>query len=78
MPLPRAHLYRYYCVLAPNSPLRAAVVALAQCAAVQPAQVQAEPASTDAGKGAIGAGKLLPTQAESAQLVPSKHPAHDL
>ena len=54
------------------------MVAMAQGAAVQPAQAQAETASTDAGEGALGAGKLLPTQAESAQLVPPKHPAHDL
>jgi hypothetical protein len=52
------------------------VVALAQSAAVQPAHAQAKPASTDAGKGALGAGKLLATQAESAQLVPPKRPAH--
>ena len=52
------------------------MVALAQGAAVQPAQ--AEPASTDAGEGALGAGKPLPTQAESAQLVPPKRPTHYL
>ena len=52
------------------------MVALAQGAAVQPAQ--AEPASTDAGEGALGAGNPLPTQAESAQLVPPKRPAHYL
>jgi len=76
VPPPRTHRHRYYGVLAPNSPLRAAVVALAQGAAVQPAQ--AEPASTDAGEGALGAGNPLPTQAESAQLVPPKRPAHYL
>ena len=76
VPPPRTHRHRYYGVLAPNSPLRAAVVALAQGAAVQPAQ--AEPASTDAGEGALGAGNPLPIQAESAQLVPPKRPAHYL
>ena len=47
VPPPRTHRHRYYGVLAPNSPLRAAVVALAQGAEVQPAQAQAqaEPAS---------------------------------
>lgn len=76
VPPPRTHRHRYCGVLAPNWPLRAVVVALAQGAAVQPAQ--AEPASTDAGEGALGAGKPLPTQAESAQLVPPKRPAHCL
>jgi len=39
---------------------------------------QAEPTSTDAGEGALGAGNPLPTQAESAKLVPPKRPAHYL
>ena len=52
------------------------MVALAQGAAVQPAQAHAEPASTDAGEGELGAGKSLPTQAESAQPEPPKRPAH--
>ena len=38
VPLPRTHRHRYFGVLAPSSPLRAAVVALAQGAAVQPVQ----------------------------------------
>ncbi len=54
------------------------MVALAQGAAVQPAQAQTEPASTDAGEGALEAGKLLPTQAGSAQPEPPKRPAHCL
>jgi hypothetical protein len=29
VPAPRQHRHRYYCVLAPNAPLRAAVTALA-------------------------------------------------
>lgn len=45
---------------------------------MQPPQAQAEPDSTDAGKGALEAGKPVTTQAESAQLVPPKRPAHDL
>jgi hypothetical protein len=65
VPQARTHRHRYCGVLAPNSLLRAAVVALAQSAAVQAAQAQAEPASTDAGEGALEAGKLRPTQAES-------------
>ena len=78
VPPPRTHHHRYFGVLAPNSPLRAAVVALAQGAAVQPAQAQAEPASTDAGEGALEAGKLLPNQAGSAQPEPPKRLAHCL
>ena len=37
----RTHRHRYFGVLAPNSPLRPAVTALARDAAVKPAQVQA-------------------------------------
>ncbi len=81
VPPPRTHRHRYFGVLAPNSPLRAAVTALAQGTAVQPAPpalVRAEPASTGAGVGALEAGNPLPTQAEPAQPVPPKHPAHYL
>jgi hypothetical protein len=41
-------------------------------------QSQAEPTSTDAGEGALGAGNPLSSQAETAQPVPPKRPAHDL
>ena len=75
VPPPRTHRHRYFGVLAPNSPLRPAATALAQEAVVQPAQVQAEPASTDAGEGARGVSHPLPTQA---QPVPPKRPAHYL
>jgi hypothetical protein len=78
VPPPRTHRHRYFGVLAPNSPLRPAVTALAQDAVVQPAQVQAEPASTDAGEGARGVSHPPPTQAEPAQPVPPKRPAHYL
>ena len=44
VPPPRTRRHRYFGVLAPNSPLRAAVTALATSA--QPATVQAEPATT--------------------------------
>ena len=50
VPPPRTHRHRYFGVLAPNSPLRAAAVALAT--PPQPAKlvgVQAEPAATGAG-----------------------------
>jgi len=78
VPPPRTHRHRYFGALGPNSPLRPAVTALAQDAVVQPAQVQAEPASTAAGEGARGAGNSLPTQAEPAQPVQPKRPAHYL
>ena len=76
VPPPRTHRHRYFGVLAPNSPLRCAVTALAQGAAVQPATAQAEPAST--GEGAPGVGNARPTQAEPAQPVAPKRPAHYL
>ena len=53
VPPPRTHRHRYFGVLAPNSPLRSVVTALA--APAQPAQqvaVQADPATT--GEGAPG------------------------
>jgi len=81
VPPPRAHRHRYYGVLAPNSPHRDAVTEMAQSAAaqpVQPAQVQAEPASTGAGEGALGAGNPLQTQTEPAQPVPPQRSAHYL
>lgn len=78
VPPPRTHRHRYFGVLAPNSPLRPAVTALAQDALVQPAQVQAEPASTTAGEGARGVSNPIPTQTEPAQPVPPKRPAHYL
>jgi hypothetical protein len=44
VPPPRTHRHRYFGVLAPNSPLRCAVTAMAQGAATQPTEVRAEPA----------------------------------
>ena len=62
---PRTHRHRYFGVLAPNSPLRATVTALA--APVQPAKqvlVQTEPATT--GEGATGVTPLgYPTHARA-------------
>jgi hypothetical protein len=53
VPPPRTHRHRYFGVLAPNSPQRAAAVALARGAALQPTPL-AEPVST--GVGALEAG----------------------
>ena len=54
---------------------------MAQSISVQappPAQVQAEPANTGAGVGALGVSNPLPTLAEPAQPVQPKRPAHYL
>ena len=78
VPPPRTHRHRYFGVLAPHSPHRAAATEMAQSAAAPPAppaKVHAEPTSTDAGEGALGAGNPLPTPA---QPVPPKRPAHYL
>jgi G3E family GTPase len=55
VPPPRTHRHRYFGVLAPNSPLRAAVTALAQPAASQPATVEtAQPGAGVPGVAAPG------------------------
>ena len=77
VPPPRTHRHRYFGVLAPNSPLRAAVTALAQPA--KQVVVQTDPATT--GEGAFGVaplGNVLPSQSGPAQPVPPKRPAHYL
>ena len=56
VPPPRTHRHCYFGVLAPNSPLRCAVTALATAAPAQPNAVQAEPAST--GQGMAGSTSL--------------------
>jgi hypothetical protein len=81
IPPPRTHRHRYFGVLAPNSPHRAAVTEMAQSISVQapqPLEARSEPASTDAGEGAPGVSNPLPTQAEPAQPVQPKRPAHYL
>ena len=50
VPPPRTHRHRYFGVLAPNSPLRAAATALAQSAAPQPATVE----TAQPGAGVLG------------------------
>ena len=79
VPPPRTHRHRYFGVLAPHSPHRATVTALAQGAVAPPAQVHAEPTSTDAGEGgALGVSNPFPTQTEPAQPVPAKSSSHYL
>ena len=57
VPPPRTHRHRYYGVLAPNSPHRTAVTALAQAPPSQPAKMPIEPTT---------AGDSVPAQPEPA------------
>ena len=76
VPPPRTHRHRYFGVLAPNSPLRAAVVTMAHAAPAQPATARAEPATTVEGAlGAASLGNALPPTPEP--LTP-KRSAHYL
>jgi hypothetical protein len=76
VPPPRTHRHRYFGVLAPNSPLRAAVTALA--APAKQIAVQPEPAIT--GEGAPGVvpqqGHVMPPTPEPA--LPKRSAAHYL
>ena len=77
-PPPRTHRHRYFGVLAPNSPLRAAAVALATPA--QPAKqvvVQAEPANMSEGApGVVPLGHAIPST--PAPAPPKRSKAHYL
>ena len=77
VPPPRTHRHRYFGVLAPNSPLRAAVTALALAAPAQPAMAQAKPVIT--GEGAAGVapqGSAVPPTPEP--VPPKRARAHHL
>ena len=77
VPPPRTHRHRYFGVLAPNSPLRAAVTALAQAVPTQPATTQAKPATT--GEGETGLAPLgSAVQAQPEPALPKRSPAHYL
>jgi hypothetical protein len=72
VPPPRTHLHRYFGVLAPNSPFRAAVTAMAQ-----PPMRQTEQANMS--EGALGVtplGHAMPPTPEPA--LPKRSPAHYL
>ncbi|APW46526.1 hypothetical protein RA876_09245 [Rhodoferax antarcticus] len=72
VPPPRTHRHRYFGVLAPNSPLRAAVTAMAQ-----PPTRQTEPSNMSEGASAVVAlGHAIPTTPEPAP--PKRSPAHYL
>ena len=75
VPPPRTHRHRYFGVLAPNSPLRAAVTALAQPA--KQVAVQTDPAAT--GEGAPGVTPLGHAISPTPEPAPPKRaPAHYL
>ena len=75
VPPPRTHRHRYFGVLAPNSPLRAAAVALA--APAKQVVVQTEPVATgDGAPGVIPLGHASPPTPESAP--PKRSQAHYL
>jgi len=77
VPPPRTHRHRYFGVLAPNSPFRAAVTALATPA--HPAKqvvVQVEPAAT--GVGAPEVAPLGHVSPPTEPAVPKRSPAHYL
>jgi len=80
VPPPRAHRHRYFGVLAPNSPLRAAVTALAQPTAPQPATV--ETARSGSGMPGVAlpgnAATPHPTPSTPEPAAPPKRPAHYL
>jgi hypothetical protein len=81
VPPPRTHRHRYFGVLAPNSPLRAAVTALAQPAAPQPATVETAQPGAGVGAGVGVPGVAAPGNAASPTpepAAPSKRPAHYL
>jgi len=77
VPPPRTHRHRYFGVLAPNSPLRAAVTTLAVPAQpATPATAQTAPSTTgECARAVVPLGSALPTPAEPVQ---SKRPAHYL
>jgi hypothetical protein len=75
VPPPRLHRHRYFGVLAPNSPLRAAVTAMA-AAPAQPTTAQAEPTTTSGG--ADGTAPMGNSIAPTPEPAPPKRAAHYL
>ena len=74
VPPPRTHRHRYFGVLAPNSPCRAAVTAMA--APLQAATAQTEPSTT--GEGAPSAVLLDKALSNTLEPAQPKRPAHYL
>jgi hypothetical protein len=73
VPPPRTHRHRYYGALAPNSPLRAAVVASAQEPPTQ--EPPAQRAQTDSGEGVAGVATLAGAVPIPPELMPPKRSA---
>ena len=69
VPPPRTHRHRYFGVLAPNSPLRAAVTALAQAVPMRARQVPAVQSAATAG----APGAAQPPAPEPAKRFPAHH-----
>ena len=88
MPAPRTHRHRYYGVLAPNSPLRSAVTAMAQAGPAQVAVGQrgtgeggtgeGAPGSVQPGNAGVGGGATAPPVQAPASEPPRRFPAHYL
>ena len=86
VPPPRTHRHRYYGVLAPNSPLRCAVTAMARAAQVAPAQVavghsgtgEGAPGLAQLGNALGGVGAAVPPVQAPAPEPPKRFPAHYL
>lgn len=79
VPPPRAHRHRYFGVLAPNSPLRTAAVALAAGQAAGADTAQPEPGGVPATMGVMRVATVgAPSQSEPAQPMPPKRSAHIL
>jgi hypothetical protein len=83
LPPPRTHRHRYFGVLAPHSPLRAAVVALAAGQTADAGTAQHEPvgvpATVDVSVNAMGVATVgAPSQPEPAQPARPKSQAHEL
>ena len=79
VPPPRTHRHRYYGVLAPNSPLRAAVTAPAAAPAqASPVQMQPDAKSADRGDSTHGPRALDNPIVPAPEPAPTKRPAHHL
>ncbi len=78
VPPPRTHRHRYYGVLAPNSPLRAAVTAMAQVATPEVGSPVTGNAHTDAGTTVAVAGAGVAVQPEPPAKPKPRPPSHYL
>ena len=79
LPPSRTHRHRYFGVLAPNSPLRSAITAMAAAAPVQAVTAQAESATTGEGvPGVASQGNAVSPASALAPAPPKRAPAHYL